>query len=106
MPPTPQPAAPLTTEALADRLVAAWPDYLAGVAAIGKPDAGWRSLDEIAKSGKCSRAWIDLHNAVTRAVFRRHAVPYHTPADRERLVAAWKLARLRLPTPPEATHGA
>ena len=103
--PTISPASPLTVEPLADRLVAAWPEYLAGVAAIGKPDTAWRTLDSLVKSGKCSRAFIVKHSGVTRDTLRKHGIPFHTPEDRQRLLAAWQLARPRLPIPVKADDG-
>jgi hypothetical protein len=95
----------LTLEQIADILVQAWPEYAATVSdQLGKPDPGWRALDQLEKENGGSRRYID-EQPVTRALLKKYGVAYHTREDRQRIVAAWQIARRRLrpPAPADAS---
>ena len=83
----------LTLEQIADILVQAWPEYAATVSdQLGKLDPGWRALDQLEKENGGSRRYVD-EQPVTRALLKKYGVSYHTREDRQRIVAAWKIAR-------------
>ena len=95
----------LTLEQIADILVQAWPEYAASVSArLGKPDPGWRALDQLEKENGGSRRYVD-EQPVTRALLKKCGVAYHTREDRQRIVAAWQIARrcLRPPAPADTS---
>jgi hypothetical protein len=98
----------LTLEQIADILVQAWPDaaHAASVSArLGKPDPGWRALDQLEKENGGSRRYVD-EQPVTRALLKKRGVAYHTREDRQRIVAAWQIARRRLRPPVPANASA
>ena len=95
----------LLPEQIVDTLVQAWPEYAATVSdRLGKPDPGWRALDQLEKENGGSRRYVD-EQPVTRVLLKKYGIPYHTREDRQRIVAAWQIARrhLRPPAPADAS---
>ena len=81
---------------IAEALLLGYPQYAAGVVLkYGKPDSGWRALDEMAKTGAQAR-FFAKRNPATCAVLDLYTIPYNTPAARQNLIDAWLIVKPRI----------
>jgi hypothetical protein len=81
---------------IAEALLLGYPQYAAGVVLkYGKPDLGWRALDEMAKTGAQAR-FFAKRNPSTCAVLDLYTIPYNTPAARQGLIDAWLIVKPRI----------
>ena len=81
---------------IAEALLLGYPQYAAGVVLkYGKPDSGWRALDELAKSGAQAR-FFAKRNQSTCAILDLYTIPYNTPAARQELIDAWLIVKPRV----------
>ena len=80
----------------AEALLLGYPHYAASVALkYGKPDSGWRALDQLVKDGARARFYAN-RNQATCALLGWYAIPYDTPAARQNLIDAWLIVKPRL----------
>jgi hypothetical protein len=63
----------------------------------GKPDSGWRALDELAKTGATARFFTN-RNPSTCAILDLYTIPYNMPAARQNLIDAWLIVKPRIET--------
>lgn len=83
---------------IAEALLLGYPQYAAGVVLkYGKPDSGWRALDELVKTGAQAR-FFAKRNPSTCAVLALYTIPYNTPAARQNLIDAWLIVKPRIET--------
>ena len=86
---------PAAIRRMAEALLLGYPLYAANVALASKPDAGWRALQQLTKSGAQTRYFAN-RNRTTCAVLDLYQIAYNTSDARRQIIAAWAMVEPRI----------